>query len=79
MMIPTKNEIIAIIIVVLIAIGSLIGAYYKGASDSSGKQAIAQLNHNKKVKNNDAKIAKSVPYNGNGFAVDNFLLTHTSE
>lgn len=51
--------------------------HYTGGEAAKLAQANAQIKLDKKVRNRDAKIAKSVPVSGD--AVDGFLLSHTSK
>lgn len=76
---PSKMGWIAIIVVAgIIALGGLLGfEYYTGGNAAKLAQANAQIKHDKKVRDRDAKIAKSVPVSGD--AVDKFLLAHTSK
>lgn len=70
-------------IAVIVAIGCLslggllIFERIAGGTSEKLRQANAQIKHDKKVRDNDARIAKSVPLSGD--ALDQFLLTHTSK
>lgn len=57
--------------------GLLVYEHYTGGEAAKLAQANAQIKLDKKVRNRDAKIAKSVPVSGD--AVDGFLLSHTSK
>lgn len=78
-MILSKAQIVGIIAGVLLLIAGLWGIYHAGESNCTGKQAIAQIKLDKKVKAHDAKIAKSVPITGDDAAIDKFLLDNAGK
>lgn len=57
--------------------GLLAYEHYTGGEAAKLAQANAQIKHDVKVRDKDAKIAKGVPVSGD--AVDKFLLSHTSK
>lgn len=76
---PNSVQIYAVLFVTIFLVGGGIGLYYLGGKNASGKQAIAQIKFEKKIRKTDAKIAKGVPINGDDAAIDGFLLSHTGK
>lgn len=76
---PNKWMFIAIIVGIgCVSLGGLLAyEHWSGGTAAKLAQANAQIKHDKKVRNTDAKIAKSVPVSGD--AVDQFLLSHTGK
>lgn len=76
---PNKWAFIAIVVGIgcLTFGGLLVYEHWSGGAAARLAQATAQIKHDKKVRNADAKIAKSVPVSGD--AVDQFLLSHTGK
>ncbi len=70
--------IVIIVVVGILALGAWgWSEYHAGASGAKLKQATETIKLNKKLRSSDAKIAKSVPVNGDDKSIDEFLLAHT--
>ncbi len=78
-MIPSRAGLIGAIAGVLVVIVGVYGIYHAGESNCTGKQAVAQIKLEKKVKAHDAKIAKSVPITGDAATIDKFLLDNAGK
>lgn len=78
-MLVNKWLFIAIIVAIgVLTLGTLAGfEYYTGGNAAKLAQANEQTKHNKVRRVRDAKIAKSIPVDGD--AVDGFLLSHTGK
>lgn len=76
---PNKWVCIAIIVATgCLSLGGLLAyEHWSGGTAAKLQQANAQIKLDKRTRNKDAKIVKTVPRSGD--AVDSFLLSHTGK
>ncbi len=76
---PNQAQVIiaAVLATLLITIGSSLYFYHEGKVTANAKLIVAQLNHNKKVDKDYAKIDKATPFNTDKQSAANWLLKHT--